>query len=430
MSPPTSPATAAPRSPGRGWPQAVGAVLAGLLAMAVVAGLGLWAAGATDLPDNAFPRVVTATMVASVGGVVNGSGEAGGLVDTEASLTVIPLSVTLTGALVIGWGFLRPLRHRTRAEPGVAAVWAARLGALWLIALIGLSLAARQTFDVPLEEAGPADLADFFGIEPTVGFAADVPLSVLFGLLWLAGVLVLALLVSRRAPLPASLARLETTVRPVAYAMVALLLACVAIGVVIGLVVAGTRGHPTRTLAVLLLGLPNVVWPALTIGMGAAWDGHVDGPFALPLPHILDEALRGPGTSTLDLGTLAQQDGRAWWLLVVTAVLLPAAGAVTAARTPGRPSAWRNAVRMAVALFLTVLMICLMGRISADYGLSVWGIGDLEGALSGDVFLSPRVWRALGLAVAWGLVAGFVGALLVRARPRRSRDGIAEGRPD
>ena len=38
---------------------------------------------------------------------------------------------------------------------------------------------------------------------------------------------------------------------------------------------------------------------------------------------------------------------------------------------------------MAVALALTVLMICLVGRISAHYGLSVLGIGDLGGGLGG-----------------------------------------------
>ncbi|CAM5570330.1 Integral membrane protein OS=Streptomyces fumanus OX=67302 GN=GCM10018772_54990 PE=4 SV=1 [Streptomyces fumanus] len=92
--------------------------------------------------------------------------------------------------------------------------------------------------------------------------------------------------------------------------MLLLLLACVAAGAVAALVVAATRGHPARTLAVLLLGLPNLVWPALTIGLGATWDGQVDGPFALPMPHLLDEALRAPDAAALNLGTLAERDGR------------------------------------------------------------------------------------------------------------------------
>ncbi|WP_242553846.1 streptophobe family protein, partial [Streptomyces beijiangensis] len=80
--------------------------------MGLVAALGLWAAGAADLPDGSFPRVLAATVVTAVGGSVDLTGDAGDLAGAEGGLTVMPLSVTLTGALFIGWGFLRPLRHR------------------------------------------------------------------------------------------------------------------------------------------------------------------------------------------------------------------------------------------------------------------------------------------------------------------------------
>lgn len=90
-------------------------VLAGLLLMGVVAALGLWASGAMDLPDNAYPRVVAATVVTAVGGTIEFTGDAGAIAETKAGLTVIPLSVTLAGALVLGAGFLRPLRHRAVA---------------------------------------------------------------------------------------------------------------------------------------------------------------------------------------------------------------------------------------------------------------------------------------------------------------------------
>ncbi|MGW7282188.1 streptophobe family protein [Streptomyces sp. NPDC054844] len=402
-----------------GWVQALVTVLAGLVAMGAVAALGLWAAGATGLPDNAFPRVVTATVVTAVGGTLEVSGDAGGFADTDAGLTVLPLSVTLTGALVIAQGFLRPLRHRAVAGAPELAGWAGRIAVLWLLALLGLAFAARQTFEVSLGEGVLNDLGDLFGVTPTVGFTTDVPLTVLFGLLWLAGVLVLALLVSRGAPLPGRLLRLQTSVRPAAYAMVALLLAYVGVGVVVGLVVAGTRGHPADTFAVLLLGLPNLAWLALTIGLGATWDGRVEGPFGLPMPHVLDEVLRGPDVSTLNVGTLAEHDGRMWWLVVVAAVLLLAAGFLLASRSPDRMPAWLHAVHMAVALALTVLMIGLVGRLSAHYGLSVLGIGDLGGGLAGQLFLRPRLWSAVGLALGWGFVAGFLGASLARWAGRR-----------
>jgi hypothetical protein len=402
-----------------GWAHALVTVLGGLLAMAVVSALGLWAAGAGDLPDGSFAPVVAATVVTAVGGAVKLSGSAGDLADTRAGLTVVPLSVTLTGALVIAWGFLRPLRHRAVTGAAELAGWAARIAALWLLALIGLTLAARHTFDISLGNDALGELGDLFGASPKVGFTTDVPLSVFVGVVWLAGVLVLALLVSRGAPLPARLLRFQTSVRPAAYAMVALLLACVVIGVVAALAVAATRGHAAETFAVILLGMPNLVWLALTIGLGVTWNGRVEGPFGLPMPHVLDEVLRTPDISELNLRTLSEHDGRVWWLLVVDVVLLIATAFVMAARSPARVRAWQHAVHMAVALVLTVFMICLVGRISAHFGLSVLGIGDLGGGLAGELFLRPRLWGAVGLAVPWGLVAGFAGALLARHVHRR-----------
>ncbi|MBL3669569.1 hypothetical protein JL475_27020 [Streptomyces sp. M2CJ-2] len=401
-----------------GWTQALVTVVGGLLSMGVVAALGLWAAGAADLPDGSFPKVVAATVVTAVGGSVRLSGDAGELVGAEGGLTVMPLSVTLTGALLVGRGFLRPLRHRAVAGAPELIGWAARIAALWLLALLGLAFAARHTFEVSLGDGPLDDLRDLLGISPEVGFAADVPSTLLVGLLWLAGVLVLALLVSRGAPLPGRLLRFQTAVRPAARAMLRLLLAFVVIGAVIALVVAATRGHPADTFAVILLGLPNVTWLALTIGLGATWDGRVEGPFGLPMPHVLDEVLRTEDVSALNLSTLAEHDGRVWWLLVADAVLLLAVAFVMAALSPARVRAWQHAVHLAVALALTVLMICLVGRISARLGLSVLGIGDLGTGLSGQVLLEPRLAGALGLALLWGLVTGFAGALAARGRLR------------
>ncbi|MFD4953345.1 streptophobe family protein [Streptomyces sp. NPDC058451] len=388
--------------------------------MGAMAALGLWAAGAARLPGNAFPRVVAATVVTAVGGSVDLSGDAGPLARTHAGITVMPLSVTLVGTLVVAACFLRPLRHRAVAGARELAGWAARIAALWLLVLIGLALVARQTFAVDLGNGVLGALGGLFGAAPEVGFAARVPLTVLFGLLWLAGVLVLALLVAPGAPLPARLLRWREPVRPAAYAMVVLLLACVVVGLVVALVTAATRGRPADHFAVILLGLPNVVWPMFTIGLGATWNGRVDGPFGLPMPRLLDEVLRTPDVSTLNLGTLAEHDGRVWWLVVVDAVLLLGAAFLMAARSPAGTPAWRHAVRMAVALLLTVLAVCAVGRISAHYGLSLLGIGDVGGGLSGEVLLRPRFWGALGLAVLWGLVTGFLGALAASRSRRRA----------
>ncbi|MEV2214013.1 streptophobe family protein [Streptomyces sp. NPDC050997] len=427
MSPPASPPFPSDQAVAarHGWAQAAVTVVGAVIVMGATAALGLWAAGAADLPDNAFPRVVAATVVTAVGGTIELSGNAGDLADTRAVLTVIPLSVTLVGVLALGTGFLRPLRHRAVARATELAGWAARIVALWLAALLALAYAARQTFALSLGDDTLTDLGDLFGVAPKVGFTTDVPLTLVLGLLWLAGVLALALLVSRGAPLPPGLLRFQESVRPAAHAMVVLLLACVVLGVLIGLVVAATRGHAADTCALILLGMPNLAWLTLTIGLGATWNGRVEGPFELPMPHVLDEVLRGRDTASLNLGTMAEYDSRVWWLVAVDAVLLLATAFVMAARSPARTRAWQHALHMAVALTLTVLMICLVGRISSHYGLSLLGIGDLGGDLGGELFLRPELWSALGLASLWGLVAGLLGGLL--ARPVRRRGAAANG---
>lgn len=387
--------------------------------MAVVAGLGLWAAGAADLPGGAFPSVVAAVVVMAVGGSVGLSGDAGMIAETDAGLSVLPLSVSLVGALVAAAGFLRPLRHRAVADVRELVGWAARIAVLWVLLLTGLGLLARHRFAIALGDGPAGEIGDLLDSSPEVGFRTDVPLTLVFGLLWLAGVLVVALSVSRGAPLPARLLRFQESVRPAAYAMVFLLMSYAALGLAAGLVVAATRGHAAETFAVLLLGLPNLVWLAFTLGLGASWEGRVDGPFGLPMPRVLDEVLRTPADSTLSLRTLAEHDGRVWWLLVVAAVLVPTAAFLMAARSPARMRAWQHAVHMAVALALTVLAVCLLAGVSAHYGLSLLGIGDLGGGLSGLVELRPHLWKTLLLAVAWGLVSGFLGGVLARRVHRR-----------
>ncbi|MFK0137447.1 streptophobe family protein [Streptomyces murinus] len=424
-----SPLTVCARPAARhGWPQALAVVLTGLAVMVLVAAAGLWAAGAAGLPDGAFPRVLAATVVTAVGGSIRLAGDAGALARTEAGITVLPLSVALAGALVVGAGFLRPLRHRTVASAGELARWAARIVVLWLPALTGLAFAARETFAVDVGSGTLNDLTSLFEAEPRIGFAADVPPTVLFALLWLAGVLVVALLAARRVPLPGRLPRWRERARPVARAMVELLLAAVVVGLVVALVTAASRGHARTTFALILLGLPNLVWPALTVGLGATWNGRVDGPFGLPVPHILDVLLRTPDVSEVNLRTLTEYDGRMAWLPVAAGVLLLGVAVRAALRSPPRTPPWLHAVRLAVALALTLLAICLLCRISAHYGLSLLGIGDLGGGLSGELLLRPRIWQAVGLGALWGLVAGFLGALLapVARRGRRSPDGHHE----
>ncbi|MGW7194403.1 streptophobe family protein, partial [Streptomyces sp. NPDC054838] len=295
------------------------------------------------------------------------------------------------------------------------------LTVLWLLALLAAGLAARQTFALSPGDSLLGDIGELTGSAPTVGFAADLPVTLLRGLLWIVGVLAVALLVSRRAPLPAGLVRLHTAVRPAAFATLVLLLACVALGLVTGLVAAATRGHAERTLAIVLLGLPNLAWLALSVGLGGAWEGRVEGPFGLPVPHPLDQVLRGPERSTVDVSSLAAQDSRAWWLVVVAAVLLLGTGVLAAVRSPAGVRPRQHALRLGVALAVTMLVVCPLAGVHAGFGLSLLGIGDV-GGLGGQVELAPVLWRTTGVALLWGAVAGFLGALL--ARPLRHRGPV------
>nr|WP_053692706.1 streptophobe family protein [Streptomyces sp. WM6372] len=429
MSSPSSPGPAPPLSASgvsaRAWRDALVAVVAGFAVMAAVAAAGLACAGATGLPGGAFPRVVAAVVVMAAGGSIEVTGGAGFLAEADASLSVLPLSVSLVGALTVGSLFLRPLHNRAVTRPGELLARAGPLVLLWLLALTGAALLARQTFGIATGDSPVADLGELLDASPTVGFRAALPATLGCGLLWILGLLLIALLVSRRAPLPARLVRFHTAVRPAAFATVALLLASVVLGLGVGLVVAATQGHADRTFAVILLGLPNLAWFALTLGFGGAWEGKVEGPFGLPMPQLLDEVLRGHDLSRVDVASLAERDSRAWWLVVVAAVLLLGTGFLAAVRSPAGVRAWQHALHLGVALALATLAVCLLAGVQARFGLSLLGIGDV-GGLGGIVELLPVLWRTVGLALVWGALAGFLGALLARPVHRR---GLVEEPP-
>ncbi|MEU9143271.1 streptophobe family protein [Streptomyces sp. NPDC048349] len=415
-----TPRSSSSGSSARAWRDALVCVVAAFAVMTTVAAAGLASAGAGDLPDGAFPRVVAAVVVMAAGGSVEVSGGAGFLAGADASLSVLPLSVSLAGALTAGYFFLRPLHNRAVARPRELLGRALPLTLLWLLALAGAALFARQTFGLSPGDSPIGVIGELLDAAPTVGFRADLPATLLFGLLWILGLLLVALLVSRRAPLPARLVRFHAAVRPAAFATVVLLLAYVVLGIGAGVVAAATQGHADRTLAVVLLGLPNLAWLALTLGFGGAWEGKVEGPFGLPMPQVLDQVLRGPDLSTVDVASLAERDGRAWWLVAVAAVLLLGTGVVAAVRSPAHVRPWQHALHLGVALALATLTVCLLARVQAQFGLSLLGIGEADG-LGGRVELVPVLWRTVGLALLWGAVAGFLGALLARPLHHRGR---------
>ncbi|MFG3227660.1 streptophobe family protein [Kitasatospora sp. NPDC048194] len=431
MQQPTSRA-AGPSGAVRGWLDALAVVLAGLVAMAAVAALGLWLAGADDLPEGGFPPVLAATMALAVGGSVQLDGAAGGFAAVDAGVTAMPLTVSVVGAVAMAEVFLRQLRFRAVAGGGELLGRIARTVLLWLLALVLITVVARHTFTVPLGGSLAQTIGNALGLTPQVGFHAEAATTIGIGLAWLLLVLAAVFAVSRRAPLPGALLRYQLAVRPPAFALWAVLLAYLAIGAVVGVVTAIVHGNARQTLAVVVLALPDLAWLAFGLGLGAQWQGRLTGALGLPVPRPLSSVLRAPNgqQATVDLGTLADHDPRSWWLLPVAAVLLLAAAFLAAHRSPRTVRLWQHAVRFALATAVTVLLVGLWTRVDADYGLSVLGVGLGQGGLadllgtvlggsnplaglgSGSLTLRPVLWTAVPLAAGWGLVTGALGALL------------------
>ncbi|WP_424215143.1 streptophobe family protein [Streptomyces sp. BI20] len=415
------------------WRSALLAVVAGLVAMTAVAAAGLAFAGAADLPPGAFPRVVAAVVVAAAGGTVRVVGDAGFLGGAEGTISAMPLSVSLVGAVVTGMLFLRPLHHHAVAGARELAARALPLTVCWLVGVGLLAWFGRRSFVVSGAVPGSSEPegellqgvlggAGDGGGGPTVGFRAEVWPSLGWGLLWIGGLLTVALLMSRRAPLPPSLIRFHTALRPAASAVVALFLGWALVGALAGVVVAVTRGHAAATLALVLLGVPNLAWAALTVGFGGAWEGRAQGPFGLPVPSALDRVLRAPDLSRVDLASLSGQAGWVWWLVPAAVVSVCAAGLLMVARSPAGVPAYRHGLRFAVALALGTLVVCLVSGVEARVGLSLLGIGDTgdAGALGAVVRFVPSLARTVGVAAVAGLVGGVVGAWCGRVgRPRR-----------
>ncbi|MBH1937885.1 hypothetical protein I5Q34_27055 [Streptomyces sp. AV19] len=405
------PAGSLPRPSARAWAEALAVVVAALAAMGAVGALGLWAAGAAGLPSGAFPAVLAATVAAAVGGTVELTGGAGVFGRTGATLEAVPLSVTLAGALAAGAALLRPPRHGPPSGPADLPARAARAAVLWLLALLPVTWAARHTFRVSLGDSLLDELGAALGARPTVGFRADVGATLGWGLVWLLAVCAVAVCVSRRTPLPAPLLRLRDAAGPAVRAVAALLLVYVLLGLVVGVAVLCTRGHAVRTMAVLLLGLPNLAWLALGVGLGGAWEGSVPGGgIGLPMPGALAAVLReGGGGATVDLASLSRHDGRAWVLVAVAVLALAAAGFLTARAFPA--PLWWQGVRLAVALAAGLWAAGAATGLSARYGLSLLGIGDLD-AFGHEVRLHALLPRLSGLGALWGLVAGLLGGVV------------------
>ncbi|MDG4865586.1 streptophobe family protein, partial [Streptomyces sp. T-3] len=428
---------------------AIAAVSWALIGMAGVAALGLHLLGADAMAD--LGPMTAAAVVLGVGGSVTPSGDvsAFGLDGAEATtaIDVAPLGVGLVGALLLAWFFLRSLRG---AGAVIApAELAARVGSvvtLFLAMLWGLAWAGHDLITIDGASLGldqlpgggglpddikdklpdglgdvggllPDKIGDLVDAEAKVGFTVDTGASLAGGALWVIGVLLIALLASRRTPLPRALDGLHRMVRPAASALVTVVLVAVAAGLAAAAYAMLGDDHPKRIAGAALLGAPNGVWLGIPLGLLVPFDGEATGELAKLLPDPVDELLALSSDQPVTLGRLAELDGRVWLLGAAVAMMMLFAGVLTAVRTPRVRDvgvlgfAGRCALRLGLVTAAALPLMVWLTGVSADASLSVLGFD----AFGAGIELHGQAGMALLLGAAWGAGAGAAGALLACA---------------
>ncbi|MFF2216131.1 streptophobe family protein [Streptomyces antibioticus] len=499
---------------------AIAAVSWALIGMAGTAALGLHLLEA-DASASLGP--MTAAVVAlGAGGSVTPSGDvsAFGLGGAEANtaIEITPLGVSLVGALLLSWFFLRSLRTAgVVVAPAELLARAGTVVALFVAMLGGLAWAGHDVVtldggalgldDMPgaggdggggLEIPGLGDIGDIGGLLPdrigdlidtkaAVGFTVDTVPTLLGGLFWSAGILLIALLASRRTPLPRGWEPVHRVVRPAVSALVTVVLVAVVAGLAAAAYAAIGDAHPKRIAGAALLGAPNGVWLGLSIGLFVPWDGRATGLLTQVLPTPLDDLLGSGGGHSVTLSRLAELDGRVWLLTVGTAVMMLLAGVLVAVRTPvggggagaggfggggfagggagadgfagggagadgfagdgggvGRAAGGgidaggsvggaagvggfvgRCALRLGIVTAVALPLLGWLAAVSADASLSVLGFD----AFGAGIRLRGNAGMAVLLGAAWGAGAGAAGAVLAHATGAAGRwaAGLALG---
>ncbi|MFI5807319.1 streptophobe family protein [Streptomyces sp. NPDC051561] len=422
----------------------IAAVSWALAGMAGTAALGLHLLGADAA--GALPALTAAVVVLAVGGSVTPTGNVSAFgIEGAAARTAVdiaPLGVGLVGALLLAFFFLRSLKSAGKEIPGSElAVRAGSVVVLFLVTLGGLAWAGHDVITIDGAKLGldripgndlpggigdklpdaiggllPDRLSDLVDAKATVGFGVNTGPSLLGGAVWVIGVLLIALLASRRTPLPRGWDAAHRVLRPAASALVTVLLVAVLAGLVAALYAAIGDEQPGRIVGAALLGAPNGVWLAIPLGLFVPWNGHATGQLVNVLPSPFDALLSGADNRPLSVPRLAELDGRVWLLAVAVVVMILYAGVLAASRTPREDlSVAGYAGQCAVALGAVTgvglpLLVWLTG-VSADASLSVLGFD----AFGAGISLSGNVAMALLLGVVWGAAAGALGAVLACA---------------
>ncbi|WP_410673846.1 streptophobe family protein [Amycolatopsis sp. cmx-4-68] len=353
------------REAGRGIAAAMGA----LSAMAFVAVVALMLLDAGRF--GGLVAVTAAVVALAVGGSVEVVASPGGglPITVHGSVHLVPLGISLVGAVVLGALLLRRgqdgLAVRVAAAAvafpaGLAAVALAARGGLALQLPIGSSGGCVRTPNLPFRGGFPAPLS--------AGFTVDVVSTVAAAAGW---VLVVGGVCWAALRFRAFAAGLRGSL--------------VAVGVLtaVCLLVAGTFGGAAAAGGVLLV-LPQVVAAVLVLGLGV--------PMTLPC-------------------------GAAPSLAWVAAVVLLGCGIVVAARTRARPGgplrrAAGLAVRLGPAIGVTLAVTTWLSRVSLDLSVAVFSFS--------IPVLGANPLLALAAGLAGGALAGFAGSLLVDGFRNRS----------
>ncbi|GLZ01111.1 streptophobe family protein [Actinoplanes sp. NBRC 103695] len=373
------------------------AAAAALLAMAGTAAAGLLLLNGGR--GGGLDRLTAGVVAMAAGGPADiGAAPAGGLpIGVQGQIQVMPLGVSLVGALVLGALLLRRGRSGLLVRgssaavaftAGLCAVAVAARGSVTLPsgsarAVVGGAGACSAGASTPLRAVGSVDTlqAGFsVAVGPATVGAAGWALAVV-GLCWLA------------ARFPAVADTLRAARWPVCGTAAVCVLAAWALG---GPAAAGGA----------LLALPLAAGGALLLGLGVPWAMHADG--------VLSCALDGGWSPP---------EGVA--LTVLSGVALLACGVTVAAHT-GRDRAGGPlrraaglAVRLAPMMAAVLALLTLLSRISVELGVRVVVIA----VPVLDVRLTANPWEALVAGLGAGAAAGFAGSLLVDAVRRRTSVG-------
>jgi len=376
------------------WRGALAAAAAGVGTMAglAVAGLVVLTSGSASYNTGSALLGDTLRLVAVAVGAELRTG-AGFLGGPTASMAFRPLTITLVGYCVLAAVFLRRLRRSGPVTGPVLGLQAVRVAAVHAALLLAVALVST---------VGSDD-------QPTVlGGEVDVASALFFGTVTLAIALGVAALIGLPGVIPG---RVEHYRQLLAGPMRAVLfLVVVASAVTLAAVAwllfadrgSSTTGDILKALAAMvLLSLPNAAGFALLFGMGVPLRAGVT------LSVVPGDA--GGTTTILDV---TGQDYRYWLWPALAVALLLWTGVLSARWSPpaasGRPVGWWLAAVLPVAL--AVVSVSTTVSASLNGGVSGFGSFGFDANVGFDLLF------VLLLGAGYGLVAGMLGAAMVRRR--------------